>query len=355
MRGEKRTFKLNVCAGLPAVVFSFWISIYATADISSGADTPTSITSMLLTVLLIANYEKMEELDCHVRVLPGDTEDLALKAALFPSCTLLVSGNYQFRTTIPLYSNHIQGTDDAHFVALLPKAYDHDLIGCPDCIITRSLPEKATVIPVTAIFSPADNFSGEAFFEPLGSTSFQNIGIQRTFSELLPPVNLTVQTYRTESSSTFVNIGLANTTNSYSDKMPVIQEWGKHKSGRKYSDRRAEHQRGEQTKQPYKQPSGHSSKKGPHIAGDREPPRKPTKRDQYKPDEVDSTTISMILTLVTEILAGRNIVENAQSIRSLLKNTSWKTRHELSKNEYFNSLNKRYKFLPGFPSKTAKR
>ena len=355
-RTIKNSLKLNLCSGLKIVILSLWVSASLAVDKGSGVDTSADIINMLFTALLIANYGTTDQPGCRVRVLPGDTDDLALKAALFPACTLLVSGNYQVRSTISLYANRILGAGDNHSVRLLPKAQDHDLMDCPNGTMTGLSSE--TTIAVTAVFSPAEGFSGNAFFQPHGNTSFQNIGIQTASSELLPPVHLIAPPDQAGTVPIFTNIGLASSIHRFSEAMPVVEEWGKGRHQKQYSERRSEYRKGEYSKgreQRDQKQSGHPSKKGPYTAGDREPPKRPS-RDEKPPavNEADPIVI-MILTLVSEILSGQNTQKNIQSIRDLLKNASPKTIQELLEDRGFCRLNRLHDFVATCPRQTARK
>lgn len=337
------------------LVFYFWVAV-CHANQSNQYDKRNPVT--MLAALLIAIT--LEHDPCQVWVLPGDSEDLALKAALHPSCTLIVSGTYQLRTAIALYNNKIFGSSALQYKRYLPKANEQDLIAFAERENTYEIPlEERQRIQVGAIFIPGDDFSGTYLFQSWGNHSFHNIGVPKNSVDPTQNLRSSVGISNDIPYSQFIDIGLVDPADqTCPDDLPGILQWGKKGRQKSYSQPRKGHSDGTRSgKGPYQAPAsaGHPQKKPRAIEGGGQPPKRPGRWDKKTPNIVDEMAVAIILQLVSEVLSGQNVTQNLSTIREMLKTANPNTCQRLMEHPDFIAVNKTHQLLIGYSRKTQKK
>ena len=344
----KEKSRLSSCFRFLSLGLSLWILACPAAEKKRCEENTPAIVAVVLASVMISTPYNQDK--CQIWVLSGDFDDLVHKAALHPSCTLRVSGTYKMRYAINLYDNQILGASDPGFIRPLPTAADTDLT--PDGISGISH-EKPQQISAGALFVPAEGFSDTYYFKLQGSASFEHIGFQKP---LLVAQDFTLISERAndETVPEFIQIGLIQ-PQKVPDSEPFleIQQWGKEKPQKSYSQPRQNQQQEHYSRdKANKRPSspGSSKKTGQDIAGGDKPPRKPSRWDQQVPDALDEFTVTMVLHLISEILAGQNVQKNIVTIRNILKKASSKTCRKLLDNPDFNRLNQAHAFIVTYPN-----
>lgn len=300
-----------------------------------------SLLGILVTYYSVG-YQALDENRCIVLVLPGNTEDLELKAALNPDCTLKVSGIYYLKSAINLVRNKIQGY--GAYLAEFPLIWVNSVVQevSPDADVFVQKPALSEKVGYArAVFQPEAFYEESSLFYVQEKAEFDSVGFI-TQTQDGAEVALTI-------SEEVIASNLVNTTAvDFSGYVPFLQ-CGRGGDGQKGGGANKGNQgRKSRWDQPSRWDKGRIEKRPPKGVGGGQPPKRPSKWDVKPGDNLtgqDLIRFNWIIALISTLEVSGATQQTIQHVHMAVSGASWKVKHELLKHDLFCKWNRTYQFI----------